>query len=131
MQSEESILVTCPECSGPLREVRMDTIREYRCLVGHAYSAKFLLAAHDQAQERALWAAAAILEEAQTLARRMSDGLSAAARARIEEDAAEKLRTAVEIHRIIGRLRRFRFQDDVPEPDSRDPNRNVETGDVE
>ena len=110
MQKEEPILVTCPDCNGPLREVRLgDSIREYRCLVGHAYSPVFLLKGHDEAEEKALWAAAASLEEAAPLVRKVGESLSQEDRLKIEEDAAEKLRLSAELHQFILRLRKFRL----------------------
>jgi hypothetical protein len=39
MESNGSIEVTCPACRGPLSEVRLREIVEYRCLTGHTYSA--------------------------------------------------------------------------------------------
>lgn len=110
MQREEPILVTCPDCSGPLREVQLDgKICEYRCLVGHAYSPLFLLKGHDEAEERALWAAAACLEQSAILAGRVGETLSEEQAAILEEDAAEKLRLAAELTALIGRLPKFRL----------------------
>ena len=57
------VAVSCPECNGPLW--RMDTHggKRYRCHVGHAFTAKALLASQDRALEQALWAAMRTLEE--------------------------------------------------------------------
>ena len=72
-EDKKLIEATCPECRGPLTEIRHDDISEYRCLVGHRYSARGVLQAHSEAQEKALWAAVVALEEAANLARAVSD----------------------------------------------------------
>jgi two-component system chemotaxis response regulator CheB len=109
MERQEPILATCPDCNGPLREVRLaEHLCEYRCLVGHAYSPVVLLKGHDDAEERALWGAAAALEQSATVARRVGEWLSDDERLRTEEDAAEKLRLAAELKALIARVRKFR-----------------------
>lgn len=63
----------CPECSGPLWEVRDDDALLYRCLVGHAYAPQTLLAAQGEEVERALWIALRILEERAEMHRQMAE----------------------------------------------------------
>lgn len=60
---------TCPDCQGALMEV--DAARQYRCRIGHAWSAEALLAAHDTEFQRALWTALRSLDEKAALARRL------------------------------------------------------------
>lgn len=67
MEDREIIEGTCPECRGPLTKVAHDHIYEYECLVGHKYSARTLLRAQPETQERTLWAAVVALEEASRL----------------------------------------------------------------
>jgi two-component system chemotaxis response regulator CheB len=74
--------LTCPECSGILREVREGEVLRFRCRVGHAYTSQTMLEAQGDAIERALWTAVRQLEERAVLIRKMA----AAARAR-EHDA--------------------------------------------
>jgi len=66
-EKKELIEATCPECRGPVSEVRYNGLLEFRCLVGHAYSPKSLLEAHSETEERALWAAVVALEETERL----------------------------------------------------------------
>jgi two-component system, chemotaxis family, protein-glutamate methylesterase/glutaminase len=64
---------TCPECHGTLWETREGDVLEFRCRVGHAYSADSLQADHSDSMERALWAALRALEENAALVRRLAD----------------------------------------------------------
>jgi two-component system chemotaxis response regulator CheB len=63
----------CPECQGPLWELRDGKLMRYQCLVGHRYSLDNLLAAHTEEVETALWIALRALEERITMLRRLAD----------------------------------------------------------
>lgn len=67
MPAEEAIGTpapyACPACSGPLWQINDETVDRFRCHVGHAYTARTLLADQDEQIERALWAALRTLEE--------------------------------------------------------------------
>jgi two-component system, chemotaxis family, protein-glutamate methylesterase/glutaminase len=80
----------CPDCGGVLWEVDEDGFR-FRCRVGHAYTARSLLAAENAGLEDALWAALRALEEQESLSRRMLERGwgSATARGRHEERVEE------------------------------------------
>ncbi|MGK3207126.1 chemotaxis protein CheB [Amycolatopsis sp. MEPSY49] len=60
---------TCPDCQGALMEV--DAAGQYRCRIGHAWSAEALLGAHDTELQRALWMALRTLDEKAALAERL------------------------------------------------------------
>lgn len=53
----------CPECGGALWSLENDSLRRYRCHVGHAFSARSLLEEQERELERALWIALRTLEE--------------------------------------------------------------------
>ena len=55
--------VTCPECSGPLRQQEVPVPVRFECQAGHAWSPASLLAAQAAGTERTLWAAVLRLEE--------------------------------------------------------------------
>ncbi|MDB4900579.1 MAG: CheB methylesterase [Gemmatimonadetes bacterium] len=78
--------LTCPECHGGIFEVAGEEvgIPQYRCRVGHAFSAETLFAEQRASLESALWTALRALEESAELARRMS----ARARGRARERTA-------------------------------------------
>jgi len=86
----------------------MDGVREYRCLVGHAYSPPTVLEAHSEAQEKALWAAVVALEEAANLARIVAPQFGTAVAARLErQEEKKKLVQAAEVRAILDRLEPF------------------------
>ena len=62
--------LTCPDCAGSLMEIGGDG-RQYRCLVGHGWTAEALLNAYGGNLERAMWMALRTLDEKVALARRM------------------------------------------------------------
>jgi two-component system, chemotaxis family, protein-glutamate methylesterase/glutaminase len=53
----------CPECNGPLWELKNKTSLLFRCLVGHAYAPEHFVAAQSEELERAFWIALRALEE--------------------------------------------------------------------
>lgn len=64
---------TCPECEGPLWEIRDQEVLRYRCRVGHAYTAESMLTEKSEALETALWVALNTLEEGAQMAQRLAD----------------------------------------------------------
>jgi two-component system chemotaxis response regulator CheB len=75
---------TCPECEGPLWEMRDEDVLRFRCRVGHAYTAESMLSGKTEALEAALWTALNTLEEGA----QMSQKLAAESRIRGHEHAA-------------------------------------------
>jgi two-component system chemotaxis response regulator CheB len=63
---------TCPECQGPLWELRDGELIRFRCQVGHAYSAESMITAQQDAVERALWVALGAIESRVALWRRIA-----------------------------------------------------------
>jgi two-component system, chemotaxis family, protein-glutamate methylesterase/glutaminase len=64
--------MACPECHGVLWEQKEDDLIQFRCRVGHAYSAEALLVHQSEQLEAALWTALRALEEHCALARRLA-----------------------------------------------------------
>jgi two-component system chemotaxis response regulator CheB len=62
----------CPECHGVLWEAGNGEVVEFRCRVGHAYTAEALLAHQTEQLEAAMWTALRSLEEHAALARRLA-----------------------------------------------------------
>lgn len=55
--------LACPECSGPMYQVKDDKLVQFHCLVGHTFSPLSLTAAHADVLERALWMAIRMFNE--------------------------------------------------------------------
>jgi two-component system, chemotaxis family, protein-glutamate methylesterase/glutaminase len=64
--------MSCPECHGVLWEIKDEQLVQFRCRVGHAYSAEVLLVHQSEQLEAALWTALRSLEEHTALARRLA-----------------------------------------------------------
>jgi two-component system chemotaxis response regulator CheB len=64
--------MACPECHGVLWEDNEAGLVQFRCRVGHAYSAEALLVHQSEQLEVALWTALRALEENSALARRLA-----------------------------------------------------------
>ena len=110
METKRTIEVTCPDCRGPLSEIQMEGIREYRCLVGHAYSPRSVLESHSEIQERALWSAVVALEESANLVQTVASQFTPAISARLERQAEEKMRLAADVRSVLNRLEPFHFE---------------------
>ncbi len=57
------IPVACPECNGPLYELKEGELAHFQCFVGHRFSPDSLGEQHTEALERALWTASRKLKE--------------------------------------------------------------------
>jgi two-component system chemotaxis response regulator CheB len=55
--------LTCPECGGPLWELRQEKLRRFRCRLGHAFTPESLLEGQSEVIEYALWAAVRTMED--------------------------------------------------------------------
>jgi two-component system chemotaxis response regulator CheB len=87
-----------------------DGVFEYRCLVGHRYSPRTLLAAHSEAQEKALWAAVVALEEAANLAREVSPRFNEEVAGRLRAQGDKRLKQAAEIRGVLQDLEPFQTE---------------------
>src|SRR5262245_35374399 len=110
METRTLINGTCPECRGPLTEVRQDDLIQFECLVGHVYSPRALLDGHFDAQERTLWAAVVSLEEAENLVKAVRPHLDPAIGERLEAQAREKHEQGQEIRRVLERLQPYELE---------------------
>lgn len=84
----------CPDCGGVLWELEDNGELRFRCRIGHAYSARSLVAAEDGNLEETLWAALRALEEQESLSRRLLERSSASGRGRIEGRLRERMEEA-------------------------------------
>jgi two-component system chemotaxis response regulator CheB len=63
---------TCPECKGPLWEMRDGDLLRFRCRQGHAFTGETMMAEQTDAVEDALWTALNILQESAQMSERMA-----------------------------------------------------------
>lgn len=85
---DEPVAVTCPDCGGALRKTQLGTLTQFRCHIGHVYTAEVMVAAQFAAMEWALEAAMRSLSERGELCRQMAD------RSRDGDDADQATRWA-------------------------------------
>jgi two-component system chemotaxis response regulator CheB len=93
--------LTCPECRGTIWEVRRGNHKDYRCRVGHTYSAKSMLANHFAAQEKALYAAIVALEEGASLVNRLAGQFDTEYGERLRSEARERETQAETIRQLL------------------------------
>jgi two-component system chemotaxis response regulator CheB len=99
---------SCPECNGALWEVD-EGVLQYRCHVGHMFSAEGLKQAQSATIEQALWSALRALKESAALDQRMCDramehNLDQAA-ARYRESAIAKQEQIAQVQGFLAALR--------------------------
>ena len=98
--------ITCPDCAGPIYEIRDGGLTHYRCRVGHAYgSAEDLLDKNRDKLEDTLYFALNKLQENAAIAGRLAarahrSGLEIAA-ARFEERQQESRRHAEVLRGVL------------------------------
>ncbi|HET7371428.1 MAG TPA: chemotaxis protein CheB [Gammaproteobacteria bacterium] len=94
---ERPVALTCPECGGALRRGEIGTLTQYRCHIGHSYTAETMAAAQFTEMDRGIETALRCLSERIEMCRQMAeraggapdrDGWTAAMR-QAEERAGE------------------------------------------
>jgi two-component system chemotaxis response regulator CheB len=81
---------TCPECSGPLWELRDGELIRYRCRVGHAFIASDMIDARSQQLEQTLWSTLNQLEESVLLSSKLASDAHARGYSRAAASFQEK-----------------------------------------
>lgn len=89
---DRPVAVTCPDCGGALRQSRLGTLAQFRCHIGHVYTAEVMMQAQFAALERSLEMAMRSLSERSELCRQMAElsETGPAGRHVAEWEAAEK-----------------------------------------
>jgi two-component system chemotaxis response regulator CheB len=105
---------TCPECHGTLLQLRAGRFLRFRCHVGHAYSARSLLAELSESLDDAFWNTLRALDESIMLMQHIAEHLRA--------DQASQLadlftRRAQEVRKRADVLRKMVMQDLPPGPE--------------
>jgi two-component system chemotaxis response regulator CheB len=84
--------LTCPECGGPIYELRDGKLVRFRCRSGHAYSAESMAAQQAETTEAALWEAVNTLMESAELSERMAHDAHLRGHDRVAERFEERMR---------------------------------------
>jgi two-component system, chemotaxis family, protein-glutamate methylesterase/glutaminase len=96
---------TCPDCGGTLWQYEEGELVQFRCHVGHRFTAESLNGAQSEALDEALWAALRALEESAEFRRRMAVRARDRGMAVIADTFAEQAREsearAVTIRRLL------------------------------
>ncbi len=96
---------TCPECKGPLWELRDGDLLRFRCRQGHAFTGETMMAEQTDAVEDALWTALNILQESAQMSERMAAESRQRSRnfaaAHFDEMAREKWGRADTLRRVL------------------------------
>jgi two-component system chemotaxis response regulator CheB len=96
----EPMHMTCPECDGPIWRLKSPGPPDFRCEIGHGFSAESLLAGQSRSLERALWVAFRTLKERGIMINELAKG----ARERGFESSARSFdgrRAEVEAHAAV------------------------------
>ena len=97
---------TCPECRGPLWEIRDGELLRFRCRSGHAFSSESMIAGQSEALDEALWAAFNTLNESAILSERLAAEAHARGHTymahRMTERAREQRTRASVVRAVIG-----------------------------
>lgn len=102
-EARAALLTTiCPECGGVLSERTESGVTQWRCRVGHRYTAQSLIDAQAGDVEAALWAAVRALEDRRILLERMARQLEAVGQSR---SARSFRRRASDAHAHAGSVR--------------------------
>jgi len=89
---DDPVAVTCPDCGGALRRIELGTLTQFRCHIGHVYTAEVMVAAQFAAMEWSLGAAMRSLSERGELCRQMAD------KAQVAGDAGRALQWTAAMH---------------------------------
>lgn len=76
---DRPVAITCPDCGGALRESRLGALTQFRCHIGHVYTAEVMLAAQFLALERFVEQALRSLNERAEMCRLMAAKVDAGA----------------------------------------------------
>lgn len=95
---------TCPECHGPLYELRDGRLARFRCRIGHAFTAEGVLAEQSEAVEEALSMALNTLKESALMSRRLAREAQGRGHVRVAARFEEKERETSERAALIQRV---------------------------
>ena len=107
-------IFTCPECNGALWELEAGGL-QFRCHVGHGYSAAALKQDQDAGIEQSLWSALRALKESVALDERLAERAKQhqldKAEALHRLNASMKMEHCVRLQDFLGQLRAVKLEE--------------------
>jgi two-component system, chemotaxis family, protein-glutamate methylesterase/glutaminase len=100
MPGEPANLI-CPDCGGPLWELKSEEMTHYRCLTGHAFTRDGFMRLKNEEIERVLWEAVRNFEEKAKFLSRMAGERREKSTAKFSTDYARQVEQARENARIL------------------------------
>ncbi len=100
---QRPLALTCPDCGGALRKTGNGTVAQFRCHIGHVFSAEELSPAQIGLLEKALDTAERVLSERIELARQMAEDARTAGR---EHGLRYWERVRAEAEELVNAIRR-------------------------
>jgi len=100
---------TCPECRVSCPRSARRIYANSNVWFGHKFTARSLLEAHSEAEERALWAAAVALQETVKMVEAAVEDFPPAIAERLRQQARRKEEQAELVHAILASLEPFRL----------------------
>ncbi len=101
---DEPVALTCPDCGGALRRSELGTLIQFRCHIGHVYTAEVMVAAQFAALEWTVAAALRSLSERGELCRQMADQARSAGDAGVTGQWEAALHEAKERSSVLRQL---------------------------
>lgn len=101
---DNPVAITCPDCGGALRRTELGTLTQFRCHIGHVYTAEVMVAAQFTALEWSIGAAMRSLSERGDLCGQMAEKARDAGDLDTAEDWTAAMREAKERTGIVREL---------------------------
>jgi two-component system, chemotaxis family, protein-glutamate methylesterase/glutaminase len=97
----EPSALTCPDCGGSLFELKDQSPKRFLCHTGHAFSLLSLASTQNEVVDDALWRAIRVLQEQESILRRVADENSGA----LAPDSERALEKANQLEAFSSQLR--------------------------
>lgn len=99
--------MACPDCGGGLWIVNNESVKRYRCQIGHSYTQENLIVSQNDNLEATLWIALRMMEERRTLMNRISEDETKKGLLRMASIYKQR---ATDLEQHIGKLKDLLFQ---------------------
>ena len=101
---DDPVAVTCPDCGGALLRTELGSLTQFRCHIGHVYTADVMVAAQFSALEWSLEAAMRAISERGELCRQMAEKAETAGDAKTAAQWGDAMREAKDRTEVLRQL---------------------------